>query len=418
MAALLDKEENRSRILSVSQLTAYIRSLLENDEILASVWVKGEISDFKHYQKSGHLYFSLKDEAAVINCVMFRSRARSLGFSPENGMKVIALGYVSVFERSGRYQLYVEDLEPDGVGALYLRLLQLRQKLEKEGLFSPDRKRPLPKFASRVGVVTSADGAAFRDILKVIRQRYPGATVVLAHSSVQGESAPQEIAKAIRALCEYGGIDVVIVGRGGGSFEDLWAFNTEEVVRAVSACPVPVISAVGHEIDYSLCDLAADVRAATPTQAAQLAVPDVEALRQGLMVLRRRMQKAVERGIDSRWQAIDYLKSRKIWQGPEELMRHQRLRLSGLEERLLRSVRSGLETRRHDLEKAGGRLDALSPLKVLRRGYAVVRKSKAGQVITSVENVGVGEVVDIILHEGRMTAEIKTREREELWKKA
>ncbi len=417
MTALLDREEYRSRVLSVGELTAYIRSLLEDDEMLASVWVKGEISDFKHYQRSGHLYFSLKDETAVINCVMFRSRARCLRFVPESGMKVIALGYVSVFERSGRYQLYVEDLEPDGVGALYLQLLQLRQKLEKEGLFSPDRKRPLPKFARRVGVVTSADGAAFRDIVKVIRQRYPQATVILAHSSVQGESAPQEISRAIRALSEYGEIDVIIVGRGGGSLEDLWAFNTEEVVRAVSSCPVPVISAVGHEVDYSLCDLAADVRAATPTQAAQLAVPDVETLGQGIALLKKRMWKAMERTIDSRWQAVDYLKSRRIWQGPEELMRHQRLRLSGLGERLLRAVNFGVESRRHEVEKAGGRLDALSPLKVLGRGYAVVRKAEAGQVITSVEHVNLGETVDIILNEGRMTAEVRTKERGELWRK-
>lgn len=409
---------DRERILTVSELTTYIKSLLENDMVLASIWVKGEISDFKYYQKSGHSYFSLKDEGAVISCVMFRSRARSLRFVPENGMKVIALGYVSVFERSGRYQLYVEDLEPDGIGALYLQLLQLRQRLEKEGLFSPDKKKPLPKFANRVGVVTSADGAAFRDILKVIRQRHPGAVVVLAHSSVQGESAPQEIARAIRALNEYGEIDVIIVGRGGGSFEDLWAFNTEEVVRAVSASSVPVISAVGHEVDYSLCDLVADVRAATPTQAAQLAVPDIEALRQDLALLQRRMRRAMERNIESKWQTVDYFRARRIWAGPDGLLQHQRLRVGELRERLLKAAKSDIDLRRHGLESISGRLDALSPLRVLERGYAVVRKPEAGEVVKGVEKVRIGELLEIILSEGRMTVEVKTKEQGEGWKKS
>lgn len=407
----------KTEILSVSELTRRIRDILEQDLLLSGVWVRGEIFDFKLYQKSGHVYFSLKDEGAVINCVMFRSRVRGIRFRPANGMKVIVRGYISVFEKSGRYQLYVEEMEPDGLGARFLQLCQLKERLEKEGLFALERKRPLPRFAKKVGVVTSQDGAAWRDILRIIRQRCPGTEVVIAHSTVQGETAPAEIAAAIQALNRYTDVEVIIVGRGGGSFEDLWAFNSEDVVRAVSSSALPVISAVGHEIDYSLCDLAADARAATPSQAAQMVVPDMPALHRELLVLRRRLQKALERSIASRWQQLDYLKSKKVWSEPGGLLQHRRKQLAETGNRLVRAATARLTEKAYALGNAAGRLDALSPLKVLERGYALVRRLEAGEIVKNVEDVHIGELMEIILGKGRMVAEVQTKELGEGWKR-
>lgn len=406
----------RGKILSVSELTTHIRAILEEDLLLGGVWIRGEISDFKLYQKSGHMYFSLKDEGALINCVMFRSRARKVRFAPENGMKVIARGYVSVFEKSGRYQLYVEEMEPDGLGALFLQLCQLRERLAREGLFARERKKPLPAFASRIGVVTSQDGAAFRDILRIIRQRHPGAEVIIAHSAVQGDMAPAEIASAIRALNEYDDIDVIIVGRGGGSFEDLWAFNTEEVVRAVASSTIPVISAVGHEVDYCLCDLVADARAATPTQAAQMAVPDLGALRRELLLTAKRLQRAVNRVIISRWQELDYLKGKRIWLEPERIIRERRKRLMDIREGLIRATTSRLSEQAYRLGSAARQLDALGPSRVLRRGYALVCKPEGGKIVKDVEDVRIGDRVEIILNKGRMQAKVEEKEPGDEWK--
>lgn len=407
---------DRGKILSVSELTAHIRGILERDRLLAGVWVKGEISDFKHYQKSGHLYFSLKDGGAVIGCVMFRSRARELRFAPENGMKVLARGYISVFEKSGRYQLYVEELEPDGLGALFLQLCQLRDRLEREGLFAADRKRPLPSFVRKVGVVTSQDGAAFRDILRIIRQRRPGTEVVIAHSAVQGETAPAEVAGAIKALNEYTDVDVIIVGRGGGSFEDLWAFNTEEVVRAVYNSKIPVISAVGHEVDYCLCDMAADVRAATPTQAAQLAVPDMNILYRDLQVVKERLQKALERYITRKWQELDYLKGKRIWSDPGSVILDRQRYLADLRGRFVRACTAVLTAKAYRLGSAARQLDALGPVKVLRRGYALVRKLEAGKIVKNVEEVYIGETLEVILGQGLMRVTVEEKEPGEEWK--
>jgi exodeoxyribonuclease VII large subunit len=254
----------RNRILSVSQITAYVRSVLENEPLLQNVWVRGEISDFKYYQKSGHMYFNLKDEEASITCVMFKSKTRGMDFLPDNGLKVIARGYISLFEKYGRYQYYVEEMEPDGLGRLHLALSQLKERLDKEGLFDARGKRPLPAYVKCLGIVTSIDGAALRDIVRIVRLRHPGCDIVVAASSVQGSEAPAELCRAIEAMNDWGVPDVLIVGRGGGSLEDLWAFNTEEVVRAIAASRIPVVSAVGHEIDFSLADLAADKKNVLP----------------------------------------------------------------------------------------------------------------------------------------------------------
>ncbi|NMA62869.1 MAG: exodeoxyribonuclease VII large subunit [Syntrophomonadaceae bacterium] len=402
----------RKRVLSVSELTGHIKTVLEQERLLAGVWVRGEISGYKLYRQSGHAYFSLKDEGAVISCVMFRSRVRHLRFLPEDGMKVVARGYISVFEKNGRYQLYIEEMEPDGLGALFLQLRQLRDRLDREGLFALERKKTLPVFARRVGVVTSQDGAAFRDIVKVIRQRHPGAEVVIAHSAVQGAAAPAEISAAIRALNEYGQVDVLIVGRGGGSFEDLWAFNTEEVVRAVYESRIPVISAVGHEVDYSLCDLVADARAATPTQAAQMAVPDIEALGYQSMVLKERLQNAVSRNISRRWQELDQVRDRKVWSQPETLTRQRDEWLSFLRDRLVKSCLKRLDEQSYRLNSLARHLDALGPHQVLRRGYALVRKLEAGDLVNDVEKVRIEEELEIILKRGTMRVRVEAKEPE------
>lgn len=395
----------RNRIYSISELNEYLRDLLENDRLLQNIWLRGEISDFKYYQKSGHMYFTLKDEEASISCVMFKGRARGLDFVPDNGMKVLARGYVSVFEKYGRYQFYVEEMEPDGLGRLFLQLTQLKEKLEKEGLFDPSRKRPLPAVVNRLGVVTSADGAALRDIVRVVRQRHPGCDIILAPASVQGAEAPAEIVAGIEALNHWGGVQVIIVGRGGGSFEDLWAFNTEEVVRAIASSLIPVISAVGHEVDFSLSDLAADVRAATPTQAAQLAVPDIAAVTRGLKELTEAMCRSMERKCNMKWAELDYLRERRIFREPLYLVESRKRDINQLLDKIRYRMESQFTAKENQLRQAGGRLEALSPLKVLERGFAVVR-SEDGQIVKDAAQVQVGDTLSVVLNKGELLVKV------------
>ncbi|MGE5423582.1 MAG: exodeoxyribonuclease VII large subunit [Ignavibacteriales bacterium] len=399
--------ETKNRILTVTQLTSHIRNVLENDRTLQNVWVRGEISDFKFYQKSGHMYFTLKDEEASVNSVMFKGKARNIDFMPESGMKVMARGYISIFEKYGRYQYYVEEMEPDGLGRLYLLFTQLKEKLGQEGLFDADRKRPLPRMVSCLGIVTSTDGAALRDIVRVVRQRHPSCNIVVAGSSVQGSEAPREIARAIKALNEWGRPEVMIVGRGGGSLEDLWAFNTEEVVRAIASSKIPVISAVGHEVDYSLADMAADLRAATPTQAGQLAVPDMHQVQEQLLQMTLSMKRCVERTYNMKWAELDYMRERRIWRKPIITDSfHQELRQSGRD--LLNSMKNVLQTKDKGLHRSGSALEALSPLKVLDRGYAIARKEN-GEILRDIDQVGLSETLDLTLKNGE--AKVKVLEK-------
>lgn len=402
---MMEAGMQRNRIYSISELNEYLRDLLENDRLLQNIWLRGEISDFKYYQKSGHMYFTLKDEEASISCVMFKGRARGLDFVPDNGMKVLARGYVSVFEKYGRYQFYVEEMEPDGLGRLFLQLTQLKEKLEKEGLFDPSRKRPLPAVVNRLGVVTSADGAALRDIVRVVRQRHPGCDIILAPASVQGAEAPAEIVAGIEALNHWGGVQVIIVGRGGGSFEDLWAFNTEEVVRAIASSLIPVISAVGHEVDFSLSDLAADVRAATPTQAAQLAVPDIAAVTRGLKELAEAMCRSMERKCNMKWAELDYLRERRIFREPLYLVESRKRDINQLLDKIRYRMESQFTAKENQLRQAGGRLEALSPLKVLERGFAVVR-SEDGQIVKDAAQVQVGDTLSVVLNKGELLVKV------------
>lgn len=401
--------------LSVSQLNNYINRLLVGDDLLQNFWLKGEISGFRLYQQSGHAYFTLKDEDAAVSCVMFKSRARNLKFKPEDGMEVLLRGSIAVYARQGKYQIYAEEMQPYGVGGLFLFLEQLKNRLEAEGYFAPDKKKPIPPLVNRVGVVTSQDGAAFQDILRVLKQRHQGVELVLAHSSVQGVEAPLEIAAAIQMLNQYAAVDVIIVGRGGGSFEDLMAFNSEEVVKAIYESSIPIISAVGHEVDFSLADLAADLRAATPTQAAQLAVPDMLRLEAGIDDYQQRLNRAVRNRINQCNESLDRTMMRRVWREPGIILDKSRERLLALSHDLLDEAMAGWKAKEHQLSVGVTALDKLSPLKVLSRGYAVVRRGD--QVIHLVEEVEPGEQVRIDLSDGIVNATVKERERVKRWER-
>lgn len=395
--------------ITVSALNQYIGALLEADPILQGIWVKGEISGFRLFQQSGHMYFTLKDGDAAVSCVMFRSRNQGLKFRPEDGMEVLLFGSVAIFSKQGKYQFYVDSMQPFGAGALYLQLEKLKKELDQQGYFALERKKPLPARPLCVGVVTSQDGAALRDILKVIRQRHPSTRVVIVHSTVQGMEAPRELAAGIRDLNAYGGVDVIIVGRGGGSLEDLMAFNSREVVEAIFASVIPVISAVGHEVDVTLADLAADVRAATPTQAAQLAVPDWTVLQNQLESMNRQLIRAMQKNLSRQAEALDYLMMRRIWRDPRELLDKRHLELQYANQRLSKAMQKSLESRQQALAMAAAGLDNLSPLKVMSRGYAIL--SHAQKIIKGIEEVNSGEQLTARLRDGRLQLQVMEKEK-------
>ncbi len=378
--------------LTVSQLNTYLKMKLEEDPRLSSVLVTGEISNFTNHYKSGHLYFSLKDERSLVRAVMFARSAARLRFLPKDGMKVLARGRISLYEASGQYQLYVEDLQPDGLGALNLAYEQLKEKLGREGLFSPERKRPLPRFPERVGVITSPTGAAVHDILTVLGRRFPLAQVVFCPVLVQGEGAAPQLVRALERMNRAQAADVIILGRGGGSLEDLWAFNEESVARAVAASQIPVISAVGHETDFTICDLAADLRAPTPSAAAELAVPDAAELAASLQYQRRRLALGIEARLGAYRQRLDALTASRPLQQPGSLTADRAAKTAALEERLHRAAASVCSAGQARLAGLAGRLDALSPLSVLARGYAIASlgKGKRRTLITSVESLPPG----------------------------
>lgn len=395
--------------ITVSALNEYIGGVLETDPILQGIWVKGEISGFRLYQQSGHMYFTLKDGDAAVSCVMFRSRAQGLKFKPEDGMEVLLFGSIAVFTKQGKYQLYVDTMQPFGAGALFLQLEKLKRELDLGGYFSLEKKKPLPGMATRIGVVTSQDGAALRDILKVLNQRNPATQVVIVHSSVQGLDAPQELAEGVRMLNAYAEVDLIIIGRGGGSFEDLMAFNSREVVEAIFESTIPIISAVGHEVDITLADLAADVRAATPTQAAQLAVPDRTVLQHQLTGITRQLTRAMAKNLSQRAETLDRLMMRKIWRDPRELLEKRHRKLQSLNQCLARVVQKSLETRQHGLAMAAASLDNLSPLKVMARGYAII--SQQERIIKSIDELDIGAAMTARLRDGKLLLEVKTKEK-------
>ena len=398
-------------VVSVSQLNEYIRGKLDGDALLSGIAVRGELSNYKVYP-SGHHYFTLKDEASALKCVMFKSSAVRLRFRPENGMKVIAMGKISVYPRDGVYQLYCASMAMDGIGDLYAAFEQLKAKLSAQGLFDPAHKKPLPKYPGTIGIVTSSAGAAVHDMLRILRKRYPLTRVLLLPVRVQGAEAPGEIAAAIRYANHYQLADLLIVGRGGGSIEDLWAFNDEQVAHAIYDSRIPVISAVGHEPDVTISDYVADLRAATPSNAAELAVPDQDALRQNLDSMCMAMTTALTRQVKAARQHLQVLSGSPALQSPTGYLEQRRKSLELLQNRLVSAETRTVERKNRQFIELTSKLDAMSPLKVLTRGYALVRRED-GMVLKSVRQIEPGERIKVSLSDGSLTAVVTEKENAE-----
>ena len=397
------------RVYSVGEATGYLRDLLDADPLLGNIWVRGEISNCKHHS-SGHLYFTLKDAASCMRCVMFRSRCSQLNFLPGNGMSVIVRGSISIYERDGQYQLYAEELAPDGTGALYAAYCRLKEQLEAEGLFAAEHKKLLPHFPRKVGVVTSQNGAAWHDLQTVMRRRWPGISIVLAPAAVQGEQAPREICAALEALDRRQDVDLIIVGRGGGSLEELWAFNTVEVARAVFKLRHPVISAVGHETDFSIADLVADVRAATPSAAAELAVPSHLELENRLRRLQDRLVLAAVQGtLRQKQRQLQEIGQRELERYPRQLCSQYKQELKLLQAQLLYKMKSGRDQARDRRRMLAEKLDGLNPLAILKRGYSVCCYPDSGRIVQSSSEVEDGDLLKVILGEGSLSCKVTER---------
>lgn len=390
-------------------MTAYIRRLFERNNLLGRVRVWGELSNFRRHH-SGHCYFTLKDAGASLRCVMFRSKAVGLKFVPRDGLRVRLAGNVSVYERDGNYQLYVESMLPDGLGDLSAAFAKLREKLLAEGLFDESRKQPIPVMPKAIGVVTSPTGAALRDIVTVARRRHGGIPIILVPAQVQGEEAPEQIVRGIELLDRSGRVDVIVIGRGGGSIEELWAFNDERVVRAVAAAVTPIVSAVGHQTDFTLSDFAADLRAATPSQAAELVVPDRLELLRRLSSARRRLNQALRHRLIERRLRLERCLQSSLFRRPQELLRDRSQLLDQLSERLTHALKTALDERQQRLRIANEKLNLLNPWGVLQRGYSVVRRPD-GAVISSAEAVETGESLDVWLHRGKLAVTVTRAER-------
>lgn len=396
-------------VLSVTQLNTYIKSLFDGDVHLAHVFLSGEISNFTNHYKSGHFYLSLKDDKSVIRAVMFAQNARRVRFLPQDGMKVIVRGRVSVYEATGQYQLYIEDMQPDGLGALNLAFEQLKAKLEAEGLFAAERKKPLPAYPDCVGVVTSPTGAAVHDITTILARRYPLAQIVLCPVLVQGAGAAPQIVAALEKLNRLACTDVIILGRGGGSLEDLWPFNEEPVARAVASSRIPVISAVGHETDFTICDFVADLRAPTPSAAAELAVPDREELLDTIRYDQVLMRQGMNTKIGELKHRLNDVTSRYTFRRPQEWVGLQRIRTDQLLARLALCMTRRASESKARLSAASGRLNALSPLSTLSRGYSIVY-AEGGKPVSSVTQVKTGDSVTVLLRDGKLGCTVGSRE--------
>ena len=399
------------KVLSITQINEYIRGKMDLDPMLTAVAVRGEISNYKMYP-SGHHYFTLKDESTALKCVMFRGNAARLRFRPENGTKVIAMGKISVYPRDGAYQLYCSAMAMDGVGDLYAAYEALKKKLAGEGLFAPEHKKPIPKFPGTIGVITSSAGAAVHDMLRILNHRYPLTQVKLLPVRVQGIEAPGEIAAAIRYANHYRLADLLIVGRGGGSIEDLWAFNDEQVAHAIFDSEIPVISAVGHEPDVTISDYVADLRAATPSNAAELAVPDREALVQALDSMSAAMATVLDRQIKNAKQRLDALSQSPALKSPTGYLEQREKSLELLKNRLVNGLNQEIAKKNQIYVACVSKLDAMSPLKVLTRGYSMAL-NEHGQVVRSVAQVEKGEQIRLRVSDGHLTATVMDKKEAE-----
>ncbi len=418
----------KMNVLTVSQLNHYVKALVDADEHLHSIYLKGEISNFTNHYKSGHFYFSLKDETSVIRAVMFRSYASKVRFEPENGMKVVVKGSVSVFERDGQYQLYVYEMQPDGMGALHLAYEQLKAKLYAQGLFDDRHKKSLPRYPQRIGVITSPIGAAVRDIENILSRRYPIAEMFLYPVLVQGEEAPAQLIEALRYFEHTKSVDVIILGRGGGSIEELWAFNNEKLAYEIFQCTTPIISAVGHETDFTIADFVADVRAPTPSAAAELAVPEIHQLKFRLDQIADRIDQSVHNRLIANEKRLQAFREKECMSSPAYLLARKEELLAGLQHDLFRNSSLIIREREEAVKKRErefhhcfssafsrkeqvflrlvSKLDTLSPLKVLTRGYGMLQKGN--QIVTSVLGTKPGDPIEILLQDGRLDCQVKT----------
>ena len=392
------------KLLTVTQLNEYIKMLFDSQPILNGVYVKGEISNFVNH-RSGHWYFTLKDEGSLVRSVMFRTAAMKNPFLPENGMKVIVRGRVSSFIRDGQYQIYVDEMQPDGLGGLYLAYEQLKAKLEAEGLFDTARKKAIPRIPETVGVITSPTGAAVRDIINITGRRFPLSKVLLYPALVQGSSAAESLIEGIKYFNQTKCVDVIIIGRGGGSIEDLWAFNNELLARTVAASDIPVISAVGHETDFTICDFAADRRAATPSAAAELAVPDSYEIREGLNSSAAYLSALLKKKLSVCKENLKRLESAKVLCDPDAVLNEKRMTVLHISQLLDRAEGSKLNEKKHSLANAVGRLEALNPMAVLRRGYGAV-EDKNGKLILGAKELLDDMEVKIRFSDGEADARI------------
>ena len=390
-------------VLTVTELNNYVKKLLDNEPNLKNVFVTGEISNFKNHY-SGHMYMTIKDEGGAIKAVMFSSYANRLRFVPENGMKVIIFGSVSLYNKDGSYQFYITDMQPDGLGALNLAFEQLKEKLQNEGLFNAEHKKPLPEFPQKIGVMTAPDGAAVRDIFSVLKRRYPVAEIVFCPVAVQGASAAPEIAKGIQLFNEKNACDVLIVGRGGGSLEDLWAFNEEIVARAIFASNIPVISAVGHETDFTIADFVADLRAPTPSAAAEVAVPDIFELKAGLLGLKQHLAVLIKNRVNAEREFLINTEKQMNLISPSNKILNSRTELVNINEKLINTMLLKLNNEKAKISVLASKLNALSPLEVLSRGYAI--SYKEASPVTSVKQVAAGDNIKVVVKDGELFATV------------
>ena len=394
------------QIIKVSQLNFYLKSLLDNDQRLQMLLLEGEISNLTDHYSSGHIYFSLKDEKSVVKAVMFSYAAKNLRFKPQNGMKVLVRGRVSVYEPSGQYQVYVEDMQPDGIGALSMQFEQLKEKLSKEGLFDKEHKKPIPQFPQTIGVITSPTGAAVRDIFNILGRRYPSADVVMAPVLVQGENAASQLKDAINKFSDNAIADVIIIGRGGGSIEDLWAFNDEELARAIYNCKTPVISAVGHETDFTICDFVSDLRAPTPSAAAELAVPDSAELLMSLSSQRQYIDTLIDKKIIDLKKLLDNNTRLISAYSPQLLIDEYQKSTDNFAKRFIKAGENILNDNLKNLQNLGAKLSALNPIAVLMRGYSFTTDAD-NNTISSVNDVNSGDTLSIRVTDGEISAVVK-----------
>ena len=390
--------------LTVTQVNTYIKAILDENVHLKNIYIVGEISNFLHYFRSGHMYFTLKDDNSQLKAVMFSSNAERLKFKPSDGMKVLCRGRISVYDKDGAYQFYVDDMQPDGIGTLAIAFEQLKDKLSKEGLFDEIHKKPIPKFPRKIGVATSDMGAAIEDIKNITKRRYPIAELVVVPTVVQGDSAPADICKSIKILDLRDDIDVIIVGRGGGSLEDLWAFNTEQVARAVFECETPIISAVGHETDYTICDFVSDLRAPTPSAAAELAVPNISDILLKLQNYNLRYKNALKKKIEIMKLRYEKCMMNKVFKDPLQNIHEKYISLDMINKSLQNSINNKVQISKTKMVELITKLDSLSPLKTLTRGYSILEKDN--KIVKSVKSLNINDEISIRLIDGNAKAKV------------